>query len=97
MMKIGKAEEIEIFGVDEDGGDEDDIQIRWEKWPSPRKQSYPLNGPVGSSSTVSRGSNIDTHAGHYNDPAASYNVNMNCTCMAECRQNQHYTENFTHA
>ena len=37
MMKIGKAEEIQIFGIDEDGGDEDDIQMTWEKQPSPRK------------------------------------------------------------
>ena len=30
MMKIGKAEEIQIFPIDEDGGDEDEIQMTWE-------------------------------------------------------------------
>ena len=63
--------------------DEDDVQMTWEKRPSPRKRSYPFNEPVGSSSTVSAGSNVDMRAGRYNDFAAGYNVNMNCTSTAD--------------
>ena len=63
--------------------DEDDIQMTWEKRPSPRKRSYPFNEPMGSSSTVSADCTIDTPTGDYNDPAADYNVNMNCISMAD--------------
>ena len=62
--------------------EEDDIQMTWEKPPSPRKRSYPFNDPLGSSSALN--SNIDTGAEGYRDLAAGYNNNMNRTSVADC-------------
>ena len=59
--------------------EEDEIQMTWEKLPSPRKRSYPFNEPLGSKSN----SNIDTHAEGYRDIAVGYNNNINCTSVVD--------------